>query len=649
MFKDNPLLAQLKAQIVENLPTVEGRVKASDKSYGFLQCDGNKSYFIAPPFMKNLIHGDLIKASLHEQGKKTSAEPQELLQPSLSQFIGQVQFINGKCRIVPEHRQINRDLPARSVDPKTLKLEQGDWVKAKLSSHALTDKQFAVIVESLVAKQDDPLARWKIVTAKHDLAWDEPESSETTLEVEQVSSRVDLRHMPWFTIDGLHTKDMDDAIHISDQSDHWRLSVAIADPSAYVSEGHPLNQVAKDRCFTLYLPGKTVPMLPENLANQTCSLLPGEDKLALVCHMKIEKTGLLKPDFEFELATIRSHQRLDYTSVSNLIENQLDLDLVPGIEAQLQQLAEFSRQRIEWRQQHSTVFKSRPDYSFELSEYGELLDIHCQPRRIANSMVEEAMVAANAAAGQFLSQQQRQAVYSVHCGFKTESIDALLKFLEKNGYCYSAQELQTLSGFCELRRQVEARGDVANEVLLRRFYNQSEFANDSQAHFGLGEAAYASWTSPIRKYGDMLNHRIIKAAILEQSNEAPLTEELSQHMSEQRRKHKFAEREMADYLYTQYYAMLKVGSKLKAEIMDVNRAGLKLQFMDTGARGFLPASLMSDAKDVLVFETDTGCIVQGESVKLCLGETIEVILHDVRIENQNITVRLEKPYSNTPN
>ena len=245
MLKDNPLLAQLKQQIRETIPTVEGVVKATEKNFGFLQTDNKKSYFISPPMMKKLIHGDRISAAIRENNGKEAAEPETLMEAALDTFVARVKFVDKRTKLQVDHPLINQLLSAKVIKDSGFSIKQGDWVLARLVKHALKEQHFQAEIFEFIAESDDNFARWKATTKKHQLAWDQPELTEDLAIIDQEVERRDLTNELFFTIDGENTKDMDDAVSITREAEHWKLKVAIADPSAYINSESELEKAAK--------------------------------------------------------------------------------------------------------------------------------------------------------------------------------------------------------------------------------------------------------------------------------------------------------------------------------------------------------------------------------------------------------------------
>lgn len=643
MLQNNPLLAQLKQQLREALPTKEGIVRATAKSFGFLEISDKESIFIAPPQMKKVLHGDKISAVINTVDDKSQAEPQTLLEAALTQFVGRVKRHKNKLQVVPDHPLMRDALKAVMADDLADKtLQDGDWVLGSLSQHALRDEQFLVTVTELIAKADDPEAPWWVVLARHQLAKAAPQADNnwTLLDTQ---ARTELTELPFFTIDSESTQDMDDAISISSTATGWELWVAVADPGAYLAAGSTLDQLARARAFTTYLPGRNIPMLPRQLADELCSLHPAQQRPALCTRLTIAFDGSIQNEAEFTLAWICSKARFSYNQVSDYLEQksnwQPDSELMAN---QLTQLAAMAKARQNWRQQHAIVFQDKPDYRFELDN-GKVVAIHAEHRRIANQMVEEAMIAANLACGHYLATKLGFGLFNTHSGFDTSKLNALKDLLGKFASPVEPEQLTALSGYCQLRRWLQQQPSAYLESRIRRFQSYAAISVNPEAHFGMGLQQYATWTSPIRKYGDLVNQRLIKAVLARQTPE-PLAENLTQHLAEQRKTQRKAERDIADWLYGTYLARFTDSEQaFTAEIMDINRAGMRVRLLENGAAGFIPMSAISSENLPLTANWEEGRCYQGENIAYELSQLIKVQIQSVDPENQSISLKIANP------
>lgn len=285
------------------------------------------------------------------------------------------------------------------------------------------------------------------------------------------------------------------------------------------------------------------------------------------------------------------------------------------------------------------MFKDRPDYRFVLGEKGEVLDIVAEPRRIANRIVEEAMIAANVCAALVLRDKLGFGIYNTHAGFDPANTEQLAALLQSHGMHVDAQEVLTLEGFCKLRRELDAQPTGFLDSRIRRFQSFAEISTEPGAHFGLGLEAYATWTSPIRKYGDMINHRLLKAIIKGETAVRPQDDVLTP-MAERRRANRMAERDVGDWLYARFLED-KAGTdtRFAAEIIDISRGGMRVRLVDNGAVAFIPAPFLHAVRDELVCSQESGTVqIKGE-VAYKVTDVIDVTIAEVRMETRSVIAR----------
>ena len=641
MFQDNPLLAQLKQQLHSQTPRAEGVVKATEKGFGFLEVDGQKSYFIPPPQMKKVMHGDRVTAVIHTEKERESAEPEELIEPFLTRFVGKVHRKDDRLSIVPDHPLLKDAIQCRAARGVEHDFKEGDWAVAEMRRHPLKgDRAFYAELTQFITFGDDHFVPWWVTLARHNLEKEAPDGVATEMQDEGLSRR-DLTGLDFVTIDSASTEDMDDALFAEETTDgKVHLTVAIADPTAWIVEGSKLDDMAKVRSFTNYLPGFNIPMLPRELSDDLCSLRPNEVRPVLACRMTIAADGTIEDDIEFFAATIESKAKLAYDDVSNWLENtgtwQPEND---AIAAQIRLLHRVCLNRSEWRKNHALVFKDRPDYRFVLGEKGEVLDIVAEPRRIANRIVEEAMISANICAARVLRDKLGFGIYNVHTGFDPANTEALAALLKTHDVHVEPEEVLTLQGFCKLRRELDAQPSGFLDSRIRRFQSFAEISIEPGPHFGLGLEAYATWTSPIRKYGDMVNHRLLKAIIKGETIARPQDDSTVQ-MAERRRLNRMAERDVGDWLYARFLND-KAGTdaRFPAEIIDISRGGMRVRLVDNGAVAFIPAPFLHAVRDELVCSQESGTVqIKGETVYK-VTDVIDVNIAEVRMETRSIIAR----------
>lgn len=657
MFQDNPLLAQLKQQIQENLPKKEGTIKATEKGFGFLEVDSKNSFFIPPPYMKKCLHGDKVVAIIRTENEKEVAEPQELLEPSLTRFIGRVKLYKGKLNVTPDNPQLKRQSLKAKVQ-KGLNPEhfsEGDWVVAQLINHPLKDDSgFMVEITHKITDANDKIAPWWVTLAENDLPNSEPAGIEHwQLKDDADLQRIDMTHLPFVTIDGASTKDMDDALFAQrTENGDFTLTIAIADPTAYITPDDEMDSVARERGFTIYLPGRNIPMLPRDLADDLCSLMENEVRPALCCTVTVTKEGVIGDDITFFTANIKSHARLVYDHVSDWLETGTSADWQPSdqIASVVRDLYDFSLARAQWRETYAVVFPDHPDYRFELSEDNDVVAIHADLRRSANRLVEEAMITANICAGKTLKAHFGQGVFNTHAGFKPEKIADVVELVNPTGELeYTADNLATLEGFASLRRWLCKQETRYLDNRIRKYQAYSEIGNQPLPHYAMGLDIYATWTSPIRKYGDMINHRMLKAHILNKEPVQTPDETVGEELALHRKHHKMAERNVGDWLYARTLVNEpSKGTRFTAEIFDINRAGMRVRLLENGAAAFIPGSLILDNKERIECNAESGTLLVDKEVVFKLGDTLEVVLAEVNMENRSLIAKPTQVFEPLP-
>ncbi|MGR5283206.1 exoribonuclease II [Photobacterium damselae] len=651
MFQDNPLLAQLKKQIQDTLTKKEGNVKATDKGFGFLEVDSKESYFIPPNYMKNVMHGDRVMAIIRTEKEREVAEPQELIEASLTRFIGRIKLIRDRMHVVPDHPQLKdaiRAKAAKGVNPETLK--EGDWVVAKITRHPLVgdNKTFFCEVSEKITDSNDKIAPWWVTLAHHDLPNAEPAPQDSWNMIDEGLERQDLTELPFITIDGDSTKDMDDALYTVQKDDgSFEITIAIADPTSYISVGDKMDDEARERGFTIYLPGRNIPMLPRELSDELCSLIEGEKRPAICCQVTVNAQGEIQDDINFFAAWIQSQGRLSYDNVSDYLENGHcdNWQPTPVIEEQIKALHAFANARTEWRQNNAVIFPDRPDYRFELSADNDVVAIHTDFRRTANRMIEEAMITANICAGRVLSDKFGTGVFNLHSGFNLEKLDTAMEFLTKAEAPFSKEEVISLEGFSALRRWLNQQESSYLDNRLRKFQAYSEVGNKPGPHYAMGLDVYATWTSPIRKYGDMINHRLLKSVITGNPSTQTPDDNVGEEIAIHRRLHRMSERDVADWLYVRLLKdAVKKETVFTAEVFDINRAGIRARLLENGATVFIPAPLIIDNKERIQCSGELGTISIDGIEEYKLGDTFDVKLAEIRSTTRQLIAKPVKTY-----
>ncbi|QFQ32442.1 exoribonuclease II [Buchnera aphidicola (Aphis fabae)] len=643
MFQNNPLLKQLKKNLHKQTPRVEGIVKSTEKGFGFLEVDVQKSYFIPPKNMKKVMHGDKISAVLQIEKNREVVNPEVLIEPFLKRFVGQIEKKDNKLFILPEYPFL-KDLIIICYPKKnyTSSFQTGDWVVANLVQHKLNGHAVfsAELIEEIV-KNNDPLTPWWVTLSRHNLEKKAPLIEEQDCLLKDCFKRKDLTSFDFITIDNTNTKDIDDALFIKETNNgNFCLTVAIADPTSYIERGSKLDIIASKRGFTNYLPGFNIPMLPRELSENICSLLPNKRRPVLACSITINKDGNISNIADFFLAWIKSKEKLSYEDVSNWIEKKgLWKPSNKSIQNQISLLHQLCLSRIKWRKLNAVLFKDSLEYRFQFSETGIVKSVVVEKRRIAHKIIEESMIIANIVAANFLSKNIGFGIYNIHAGFDSINAENTVSFLKNYNLKFTVKEIMTLKGFCNLRRVLNILSNDYINSRIRRYQSFGDFSTTPSPHFALGFSEYATWTSPIRKYSDMINHRLLKSIIKKEKIIKP-NEEIKLKISEQKRKNRIAERDVSDWLYTILLQKKEYqNKKFSAEITDVSRSGIRAKIIENGANVFIPALFLHPIREELILNQEIGQVFINGNLCYKVSDVIQIILCEIRLKTRNIIAK----------
>ncbi|WP_075433784.1 exoribonuclease II [Buchnera aphidicola] len=647
MFQDNPLLIQLKNKLSKKKIKVEGVVKSTTKGFGFLEVNAKTTYFIPSKNMQKVIHGDRIIASIEKKNNREIVYPEKLIEPFLKRFIGSIFKKNNCIYIQPNYPYVKNIIFHRYKTLISRSWKDGDWVIAELKKHSLRDNNyFSVNIIEFISEKNNPLSPWHVILSKHNLEKKSPKCNCLNYLPSQVlnSNRIDLTNLDFITIDNYHTQDIDDALFVEEvDSKKLILTVAIADPTEYVSVDTEIDNVAKKRVFTNYLPGLSISMLPRILSEDICSLQPDVTRPVLACKIIISPNGrIIKKKTKFFLAWIRSQSKLSYEQVSDWLEQSGHWKPKnKNIEKQILLLKKIYKIRNLWRKKNALIFADQPEYRFHISKNWKILNISAEKRRIAHKMIEESMISANICAANFLNQSLGFGLYNTHSGFDLLNAKNAVVFLKKYDIVFTPEEIMTLSGFCKLKRLLAKLSNKYVDYRIRRFQSFGEISFKSKPHFSLGLSSYATWTSPIRKYSDMINHRLIKSVITGNHCIAPPDNVLISHIMDRKRKNRIAVREIEEWLYAEFFYNQDYNNKYyQADITDISRGGIRARLLKNGAFIFIPASFIHKIRDELVCSPEYGVVYLKNKVYCRVSDTITVYLLEIKHETKTIIASL---------
>ncbi|VFP81089.1 Exoribonuclease 2 [Buchnera aphidicola (Cinara kochiana kochiana)] len=647
MFQNNPILIQLKNKLQKKKFKVEGIVKSTAKGFGFLEVDFQTTYFIPPQNMKKVIHGDKIIGLIEINNNKEIIFPKKLIEPFLKKFIGSIYKKNNCICIQPIYPYVRNVYFYKYKTSIIRSWQDGDWIVAELTQHSLRDNNdFSVDILEFISEKDNPLSPWHVILSRYNLEKKSPMMNFLNVSPDNISSdnRIDLTCLDFITIDNCYTKDIDDALFVEEiGTNKLALTVAIADPTEYIPINTEIDNIAKKRIFTNYLPGLNISMLPKKLSEDICSLKPYVKRPVLACRIIIDNDGsIIMQKTKFFLAWIKSRGKLSYDNVSDWLEQLGNWKPYNNnIEKQILLLKKIYKIRNFWRKKNALIFKDRPEYRFHLSKKWEILNISIENRRIAHKIIEESMISANICAADFLDKKLGFGLYHTHIGFDSCNAKNAVKFLKKYNIFYTSEEIMTLSGFCRLKRSLDKLSNEYVNYRIRKFQSFGEISLFSKPHFSLGLTSYATWTSPIRKYSDMINHRLIKSIINKCSNITPPDNILLSHIHDRKRKNRMAVRDIEEWLYMKFFCSIKNDNKhYLADIVDISRGGIHARLINTGAFIFIPSSYIHNIRSEIICHPEYGVIYINNKIHHQVSDSIIVRLLFINNDTKKIIASL---------
>ncbi len=474
--------------------------------------------------------------------------------------------------------------------------ETGDLVSVELTSKKAYGPA-QVRIKATLGKIDSHRSASRIAIATYEIPDEFPDAVIKEAQAQAapgLKGREDLRELPLITIDPSDARDHDDAVHAQmdsapDNPGGFIVTVAIADVAAHVAPGSALDQEAKMRGNSVYFPDCVVPMLPERLSNDLCSLRPDEDRPALVCRMIFDADGN-KRHHEFIRAMIKSHAKLSYQQAQDAIDGKGDEDTSQWLEPVLKPLWQAYEALIKAQVKRCPLGLDLPERRIVFTSAGEIEAVVLRERFDAHKLIEEFMIQANVAAAQTLEKNSQPLVYRCHDNPTPEKTKALIDFLKTLDLKLPAGEVLRPMHFNRILDQVK---DSEIEALVHqtvlRSQAQAEYVVENYGHFGLNLGHYAHFTSPIRRYADLVVHRALIATTTSSQAAIQDLEEIAEHLCMTERRAAKAERETVDRILSSFL-MDKIGAEFSARISGITRSALFVTLNDTGADGIIPLS-----------------------------------------------------------
>ena len=518
------------------LEEIEGTVLGHRDGHGFVRRDdGAADIFLAPNEMRAVLHLDRVKVRVLRLDRKGRPEGRvvEIIERPPQPIIGRLLQEGGIWLVAPEDKRYGQDV----LIPKaaTGQAKVGQVVVVELTELPSLYGQPVGRIKEVLGELDDPGMEIEIAVRKYGVphefsaaCLDLTRSLPDKVRAQDKKDRVDLTDVPLVTIDGEDARDFDDAVYCEPsrvgRGKGWRLLVAIADVSHYVESGGVIDVDAYERATSVYFPRRVIPMLPEKLSNGLCSLNPEVERLCMVCDMLVTSTGEVHA-YQFYPAVMRSHARLTYTEVAAILSNTRGPEAArhPDRIHDLEHLHDVYRALLQARQVRGAVDFETTETQIVCDDSGRIEKIVPRVRTDAHRLIEEAMLAANVCSADFILQSKHAALFRVHEGPTPEKRETLANYLKALGLGLSISDNPSPAQYQAIAQATKERPDAQQiHSMLLRSMQQAIYTPTNSGHFGLAFEAYTHFTSPIRRYPDLLVHRVIKAILAKKTYKLPV-------------------------------------------------------------------------------------------------------------------------------
>ena len=622
-----------------NRGLISGTVIANPKGFGFVSLDkGGKDLRLSSQQMKLVFHGDKVKVRL--LNRKLDAEIVQVTQ-TVKTLVGRLHINQDECYVVVDDRRIKHEIDI-------VELIEGcadnQVVVVEVLNSPTLEKNASGRITSIIGNYldegvevDSAIHRHETPAIFGDKALEESAKLPNKVLTKDKKGRVDITHLELVTIDGEDSRDFDDAVYAIPSKNGWKLMVAIADVSHYVKEGSQLDAESLERGNSVYFPHRVVPMLPESISNGLCSLNPELERLCMVCEMEIDSLGSLL-EYKFYSAVMLSHARLTYTEVNEMLENKKsklrkkykkienNIDFLYGL---------YQTLRIS-RQKRGVMDFDRIESQILFDDQGKIENIVARKRNDAHRLIEECMLMANQAAAKYLQKENEDFLYRVHPKPTPEKVEITRQFLTAIDLRLDGGLEPESSDFAKLLKNASGREDenIIKTVVLRTM-KQATYTPNNEGHFGLAFEDYAHFTSPIRRYPDLLVHRAIKRALSNKHRErSNKMVELGVHLSMTERRADDASRDVEQWLKCEYMRD-KVGESFNGVISGVAGFGLFVELTEIFVEGLIS---VRDLKEDYFIYDDVHHQLKGQRGGRIyrLGDLIKVKVASVNLDDRKI-------------
>lgn len=648
LIRDDAYCYQLAPEPV----AVTGKVSMNPKGFGFVSQDNADDLYLHERQAYGVFHGDLVRAQVVQFKGKEEARILEVIERAQSTFVGTLYQDpeRGQYFVTLGGNNSHQVIALNSEDVDNADARLGDVLKVNITQMP-SNQTFAAgtICEVLDDSNDlkliiqTALYNFDIPHEFSQAALDEAARFKDSIAKRDLKGRTDLRDLPFVTIDGEDSRDFDDAVYAKKrQGGHYTLYVAIADVSHYVKEGSALDKDAYARGTSVYFPHAVIPMLPERLSNGLCSLNPQVDRLCMCAQIDVSKAGRMTK-YDFYPAVIHSHARLTYNAVNAYFDNPQssgdDGFDRPGVQESLGVLRKLYQALDVARQKRGAMSFETHESLIKFDDQGDIEGITQRTRGIAHKLIEECMLLANVAAGRFALAHELPILYRNHDRPDAEKTERLKTYLAGFGLAFPQAD-PTHADYARIIEATRERPDaVSIHSMLLRSMMQANYSGDNIGHFGLAYEEYAHFTSPIRRYPDLMLHRAIKNHLKGKKTAVNL-DEAGVHTSSVERRAEEASRFVEGWLKC-HYMKNHIGEVFDASISSVTSFGLFVTLDALFIDGLVHISSLGD--DYFVFDEQAASLVgQTSPARYSLGDSVQVKVMGVNMDLQQIDFELLK-------
>ena len=641
----------------DKIDAIAGVIQGHQDGFGFLVPDDKDKnpddVFLSNKQMQQVMHGD--RAMVRINGLDRRGRPEgaivEVLERMNKTIVGRVMQGTGVTVVAAEDKRINQDI----LIPYHLDMgaKVGQIVEVEMTEQPSKHAHPMGKVIQILGNYADSGMEIEIALRKHKLphqfspaAIKQAEAIPKIVQPNDYKDRIDCRELPLITIDGETARDFDDAVFAEPQGAGWRLVVAIADVSHYVTPDDALDKDAIERGNSIYFPRRVIPMLPEALSNGLCSLNPDVERLCMICDMQVNADGIVD-SYKFYPSVMLSKARMTYTKVADMLENP-DGDMAKEyahIMPHVQNLYALYQAMLVQRKQRGAIEFDTSETMMIFNDEGKIDSIVPTSRNEAHKIIEECMLAANVCAANYLEANKHAAVYRVHEGPSAEKLELLRTFMSGFGFSVAGGDKPHTKDYAKLMSQIKGRPDeqLLQTVLLRSM-QQAVYSPDNQGHFGLAYEAYTHFTSPIRRYPDLLVHRAIKAVVNKETYKVKDWAALGTHCSLTERRADEASRDVTNWLKC-YYMQDKVGEVFEGTVSAVTSFGVFVALDDAYVEGLLHVTELGN--DYFHYEKALHEMVgERTGAKYRLGDRVTIKVARVDLETTKIDFSLVNKQGN---